>query len=150
RQFPAVEAGGNARYRVAGRRCDLHPAALVAPRADPRDCRLGQLLVGRRRTLGRDPGRRHIQADSRDQPLSLGSRRAKLSTVSSSAKGTAFAGDAEHDVLTVPRIDRPSYDEFRRRFLKPCLPLLITGAFTDWPATRRWTIDYIAQMLGDC
>src|SRR5215472_11166312 len=47
------------------------------------------------------------------------------------------------------RIERPSYLDFRRHFLCRGKPVVITGAFDDWPAMQRWTLDYIEQAVGN-
>jgi len=51
--------------------------------------------------------------------------------------------------VTVPRLHRPSVDEFRNRFEKRAQPVVITGVMDDWKAMQRWSPDYFAQHLAD-
>jgi lysine-specific demethylase 8 len=48
---------------------------------------------------------------------------------------------------TIERVERPSYDAFRRRFLSPGRPALITGAMDAWPAMRTWSFAHVAKVL---
>lgn len=50
--------------------------------------------------------------------------------------------------LTVPRLDKPDVAEFRRRFEKPGLPVVITGAMKTWKALQHWSIEYFAEHFG--
>ena len=49
----------------------------------------------------------------------------------------------------IERIERPTYDQFRRHFLSRRQPLLIDGAIEHWPAMRLWSFDYVERALGD-
>ena len=52
-------------------------------------------------------------------------------------------------VAPIDRIERPSYEEFRDRFLEPRVPVLIAGALDDWPAMRRWSFEHVGRAIGD-
>src|SRR5690242_10646587 len=52
-------------------------------------------------------------------------------------------------VAPIDRIARPSYEEFRDRYLEPRVPVLITGALDHWPAMSRWTFAHIGGAIGD-
>jgi Cupin-like domain len=49
----------------------------------------------------------------------------------------------------VDRRHRPSRDEFLREYYAANRPVIITGMMEDWPALRKWTLDYLAQTFGD-
>jgi hypothetical protein len=49
----------------------------------------------------------------------------------------------------VPRIERPSAEVFRERYLKPAVPVVLRDAVSDWPASTRWSPEYLAATLGD-
>lgn len=51
--------------------------------------------------------------------------------------------------MTIDRVERPSYDDFRRHYLSPKRPALITGAMGDWPAMQSWDFERIGEKLGD-
>jgi hypothetical protein len=50
---------------------------------------------------------------------------------------------------TVPRVIRPSRDEFLENFYLTNRPVVIKGAMDDWPAVDLWTREYLKQKLGD-
>jgi Cupin-like domain len=49
----------------------------------------------------------------------------------------------------VERIERPSTDVFRERYLKPGVPVVLVDALRDWPASTRWSAEYFADNVGD-
>ncbi len=49
----------------------------------------------------------------------------------------------------VPRVRRPSRQEFLDQFYSRNQPCIIEGATDDWPARTRWTPEYFKQRLGD-
>jgi Cupin-like domain len=49
----------------------------------------------------------------------------------------------------VPRVERPSAEVFRERYLKPAVPIVLADAVSDWPASRRWSPEYFAATMGD-
>lgn len=52
-------------------------------------------------------------------------------------------------VAHIERLERPSYEEFRDRHLRPRVPVLITGALDHWPAMRRWNLEHVGRAIGD-
>jgi len=48
----------------------------------------------------------------------------------------------------IERVDRPSYDDFRRHYLEPRRPVVITSAMDHWPAMRRWSFDHVGKALA--
>lgn len=53
------------------------------------------------------------------------------------------------DVTEVPRVHRPDVGEFRRRFERPRLPVVLTGTMDSWKAMTRWSTEYFAEQFGD-
>ena len=49
----------------------------------------------------------------------------------------------------VPRVQKPSRQEFLDQYYAQNRPLVIEGAMDDWPAMTRWSADYLKQRLGD-
>ncbi len=49
----------------------------------------------------------------------------------------------------VPRVRKPSRQEFLDQFYSQNRPVIIEGAMDDWPARTRWTPDYFKRRLGD-
>jgi len=47
----------------------------------------------------------------------------------------------------IERIPNLSAEEFEERFLKSEEPVIAEGAVKDWPACRRWTLDFLADQL---
>lgn len=54
-------------------------------------------------------------------------------------------------IKTVPiaRIENVSKEEFVEKYYKPQKPVLIEGLTKDWPAFRKWDLDYIQSLAGD-
>jgi len=44
---------------------------------------------------------------------------------------------------------RLSRDEFLREYYSTNRPVIITGMMDDWPAMRKWNLDYFAEKFGD-
>jgi hypothetical protein len=42
-----------------------------------------------------------------------------------------------------------SYDDFKRRYLNPGQPVILTDAIKDWPALTKWTPEFFANQYGD-
>lgn len=54
-----------------------------------------------------------------------------------------------HELVShVPRVHAPSPIGFLRDCVAANRPALITGAFDDWPALERWSLDYLADCMG--
>lgn len=49
----------------------------------------------------------------------------------------------------VPRIEKPSVEVFRERYLRPGVPVILVDALSDWPAATRWSPEYLAANMGD-
>lgn len=49
----------------------------------------------------------------------------------------------------VPRVHKPSRQEFLDQFYAQNRPVLIEGAMEDWPALKRWTPEYLKRRLGE-
>jgi hypothetical protein len=50
---------------------------------------------------------------------------------------------------TVPRVHKPSREEFLENFYSQNKPCIIEGAIDDWPALTKWTGDYLKEKCGD-
>ena len=48
----------------------------------------------------------------------------------------------------IERVNRPSYADFRRHYLEPNKPALITSAMDSWPAMQRWSFDHVGEVLA--
>ena len=53
--------------------------------------------------------------------------------------------DDVKSTFEVPRVERPSRQEFEERFHFPQRPVIISGAMEGWPALERWTNDYLTE-----
>ena len=49
----------------------------------------------------------------------------------------------------VERRHKLSRDEFLREYYSTNRPVIITGMMDDWPAMRKWNLDYFAAKFGD-
>ncbi|MBS1527346.1 MAG: cupin-like domain-containing protein [Bacteroidetes bacterium] len=53
-------------------------------------------------------------------------------------------------ILTeIDRVDRISKEDFIHNYLKPRRPLIIRKATETWPALKKWTFDYMKEVVGD-
>jgi Cupin-like domain len=50
---------------------------------------------------------------------------------------------------TIERRHRLSRSEFLREFYVANRPVVITGMIDDWPALRKWSLDFFAQAFGE-
>jgi hypothetical protein len=48
----------------------------------------------------------------------------------------------------IERIPKPSPAEFYREYVAANKPVIITNAFDDWPALKRWDLDYLRKKAG--
>src|ERR1700722_10047792 len=51
-------------------------------------------------------------------------------------------------------IDRHDWAElgaerYRREYMDPLKPVVISGAFEHWPARQKWTLDFFRRHYGD-
>ena len=53
------------------------------------------------------------------------------------------------NVYAVERRRDLSSAEFAERYFRPGIPVVLEGAAGTWPATRKWTPDYLATICGD-
>ncbi len=49
---------------------------------------------------------------------------------------------------TIERVEAPSVEEFRQRYLSTETPVVITGALRDWKACSRWEDTYLSSVAG--
>ena len=49
----------------------------------------------------------------------------------------------------IDRRHKLSRDEFLREYYATNRPVIITGMMDDWPAMRKWNLDYFAEKFGD-
>ena len=49
----------------------------------------------------------------------------------------------------IERRHKLSRDEFLREYYSTNRPVIITGMMEDWPAMRKWDLDYFVQRFGD-
>ena len=48
----------------------------------------------------------------------------------------------------VPRVAAPSAEAFRRDWVEPQRPVIVTGVVDRWPAYARWTPDFFKEQYG--
>ncbi len=51
--------------------------------------------------------------------------------------------------LPIARISPPSVEEFYRVHVRGSRPAILTGLVDDWPALRRWSLDYFDRQFGE-
>lgn len=49
----------------------------------------------------------------------------------------------------IPRLENISKKEFKENYVKPQKPVVIKHLVDDWPATKKWDLDYIKKLAGD-
>lgn len=52
------------------------------------------------------------------------------------------------NLVPVPRVEKLSASEFRKSYLEPERPVVITDMASTWPALKKWTPDYFAREYG--
>lgn len=52
-------------------------------------------------------------------------------------------------VQQIVRRRRLSYADFMRQHCVPRRPVILTHAIGSWPATSRWTLEYLVERIGD-
>jgi Cupin-like domain len=52
-------------------------------------------------------------------------------------------------VSPIDRVEHIAPEDFRRRYLIPSKPVIITHLSHDWAAYEKWTWDYFIEILGD-
>ena len=53
------------------------------------------------------------------------------------------------ETRVVARVERPSPGLFRREYVRPRLPVVITGVADRWPALSAWNLGYFRRTLPD-
>ncbi|MEE2771142.1 MAG: cupin-like domain-containing protein [Bacteroidota bacterium] len=53
------------------------------------------------------------------------------------------------ELKQIPRIESISKDDFVRDYVRPQKPVVIKKLIQDWPAYRKWNLEYIREMAGD-
>lgn len=51
-------------------------------------------------------------------------------------------------LLSIPRVHRPSPELFLSEFVARQKPVILTGIVDEWPALQRWTPEYLREKLG--
>lgn len=49
----------------------------------------------------------------------------------------------------VPRVKGISKSDFKKYYLKPQKPVVIEGFIEDWPAFKKWNLDYMKSVAGE-
>lgn len=57
--------------------------------------------------------------------------------------------DDRMQLAPVPRVENISKKDFRENYVKPQKPVVIEHLVDDWPATKKWNLDYIKKVAGD-
>lgn len=53
------------------------------------------------------------------------------------------------ELTPVQRVGTPSAAEFQRQYKRPARPVVLEDATRDWPARRKWTVEYLSERFGD-
>jgi ribosomal protein L16 Arg81 hydroxylase len=51
--------------------------------------------------------------------------------------------------VPIPRVKNVTKEEFLNNYYKPQRPVIIEELTADWPAYKKWNLDYIQQLAGD-
>jgi hypothetical protein len=49
----------------------------------------------------------------------------------------------------IERVPPPTRDQFMRRYVRPRVPVVITGAMADWPARTLWSAEHLKRVFGE-
>lgn len=49
----------------------------------------------------------------------------------------------------IPRVERISREDFLREYVRPQKPVVIRHLIDDWPAYKKWDLDYIKEIAGN-
>ncbi|AVR44510.1 cupin [Christiangramia fulva] len=49
----------------------------------------------------------------------------------------------------IPRVEKISKDDFVRNFVQPQKPVVIEKLIENWPAFKKWDLDYISKIAGE-
>ena len=53
------------------------------------------------------------------------------------------------DLQDIPRVQTITKKEFLQNYFKPQKPVVIERFIEDWPAFKKWNLDYMAQVARD-
>ncbi|TYA73922.1 cupin-like domain-containing protein [Seonamhaeicola marinus] len=49
----------------------------------------------------------------------------------------------------IPRVETITKEDFLKHYFKPQRPVVIEKCIEDWPAYKKWNLDYIKEIAGD-
>ena len=49
----------------------------------------------------------------------------------------------------IDRVETISKEDFLTKYFKPQKPVVIERFVEDWPAVKKWDLDYMAEVAGD-
>ena len=49
----------------------------------------------------------------------------------------------------IPRVENIGKEDFINKYLKPQRPVVIERFVADWPAVKKWSLDYMKEIAGD-
>jgi hypothetical protein len=55
----------------------------------------------------------------------------------------------ELNLEQIPRVNTLTKKEFLRDYFRPQKPVIIENSITDWPAYKKWNLDYIKEVAGE-
>ncbi|TQD38583.1 cupin-like domain-containing protein [Haloflavibacter putidus] len=53
------------------------------------------------------------------------------------------------NLTEIPRLQNFNKKEFLQKYFKPQKPVVIEGFIEDWPAHKKWNLDYMKKVAGD-
>ena len=53
------------------------------------------------------------------------------------------------NLLEVDRVETISKEELIKKYFKPQKPVVIERFIEDWPAYKKWSLDYMKEIAGD-
>jgi len=60
----------------------------------------------------------------------------------------ALGAASQLRVRNLERITAPSVETFRRQYVTACRPVVLSGVISEWPALRRWSLDYLRDQFA--
>lgn len=58
-------------------------------------------------------------------------------------------GKEKMKLQQIPRVEKISRSDFLREYVQPQKPVVIEKLIEDWPAYKKWDLDYINKIAGD-
>ena len=136
------------------------------PRDQPRQRRMAAL--DRRKPDGRAIAREHCRGHDRrrffPRRIRPRSQRGRAAAPTSRARNYCSTGSRSAtgcwrsiarstacipESAEIERRHKLSRDEFLREYYSTNRPVIITGMMDDWPAMRKWNLDYFGRRFGD-